>query len=130
MKINILLLFLVLCLFGFTISACFKWAARAPDKLPKTTALNKTYNYQGKVIIVGAGASGLAAAKVLEQNNIDYKILEAADRYGERLKKNTTLPDFILAVSNSWRNFVPVSHKPMQGKEATLLVVSFILHHL
>ncbi len=51
-------------------AGCFKWAARAKDKLPKQTALHKTYNYNGKVIIIGAGASGLAAAKVLEQNNI------------------------------------------------------------
>ena len=44
-------------------------------------------HYSGKVIIIGAGASGLAAAKVLEQNNIDYTILEATNRYGGRLKK-------------------------------------------
>jgi len=77
MKINHKLGLIVLCLFGLTISSCFKWAARAEDKLPEETALDKTYNYKGKVIIIGAGASGLAAAKVLEKNNIDYKILEA-----------------------------------------------------
>ena len=33
----------------------------------KKTALERTYSYSGKVLIVGAGASGLAAAKVLEQ---------------------------------------------------------------
>ena len=43
-------------------SSCLQWAARAEHKLPKETALQKKYDFDGKVIIVGAGASGLAAA--------------------------------------------------------------------
>ena len=54
------------------------------------------------VIIVGAGASGLAAAKVLEQNKIDYLILEATDRFGGRLKKDTTLADFPIDMGAEW----------------------------
>ena len=65
-------------------SSCLQWAARAENKLPKKTALQKKYDFDGKVIIVGAGASGLAAAKILEQNHIDYTVLEAANRYGGR----------------------------------------------
>ncbi|MGB1346944.1 MAG: NAD(P)-binding protein, partial [Pseudomonadales bacterium] len=64
----------------------FKWGSRALDLYPMDTAQHKTYHYQGKVIIIGAGAAGLAAATVLENNNIDYVILEATDRYGGRLK--------------------------------------------
>ena len=45
---------------------------------PEDNALDKTYNFEGKVIIIGAGASGLAAAKILQRNNIDYLILEAS----------------------------------------------------
>ena len=45
---------------------------------PKST-LERTYSYSGRVLIVGAGASGLAAAEVLEQNHIDYNIIEATD---------------------------------------------------
>ena len=40
------------------------------------TALHKTYDFSGKVIIIGAGASGLAAAKVLEKNNIQDYLVE------------------------------------------------------
>ena len=74
MKIRNVLLVLVTTSLTFCLSSCYKWAARAHKELPEQTALDKTYSYrctEGKVIIVGAGASGLAAAKVLEQNNID-----------------------------------------------------------
>ena len=68
----------------------FRWGSRALDMFPEDNALDKTYNYEGKVIIIGAGASGLAAAKILQRNNIDYLILEASNRYGGRLKENKT----------------------------------------
>ncbi|MED6119307.1 polyamine oxidase1, flavin-containing amine oxidoreductase [Stylosanthes scabra] len=42
------------------------------------------------VIIVGAGVSGISAAKVLAQNGItDLLILEASDRIGGRIRKET-----------------------------------------
>ena len=63
-------------------TGCFKWGSRAYDRFPETIALDKNYFYEGKVIIVGAGASGLAAARILERNNINYEIIEATDRYG------------------------------------------------
>ncbi|MGY8982562.1 MAG: NAD(P)-binding protein, partial [Cytophagales bacterium] len=44
--------------------------------------------FQGNVIIVGAGASGLAAAKKLEEEGISYQILEATDKLGGRIQKN------------------------------------------
>ena len=123
-------LFLVLSLFGLTISSCFKWAARASDKLPDITALNKSYTYEGKVIIVGAGAAGLAAAKVLEQNNIDYKILEAADRYGGRLKKNTTLADFPIDIGAEWLHSAPIALNKMKGKAGDQIDEELIPYHL
>lgn len=72
----------------------FRWGSRALDMFPEDNALDKTYNFEGKVIIIGAGASGLAAAKILQRNNIDYLVLEASNRYGGRLKENKTLADF------------------------------------
>ena len=77
----------VLALAALINVSCMNWAARAVEKLPEVTALDKSYEYSGKVIIVGAGPSGLAAAKILERNQIDYLILEATDRFGGRLKK-------------------------------------------
>lgn len=130
MKINFILGLILSCLFGLSISSCFKWAARAHDKLPDTTALNKSYNYQGKVIIVGAGAAGLAAAKVLEQNNIDYKILEASDRYGGRLKKNTTLADFPIDIGAEWIHSAPIVLNKLKGKAGDQIEEELIPYHL
>ena len=50
----------------------FRWGSRALDMFPEDNALDKAYNYEGKVIIIGARASGLAAAKILQRNNIDF----------------------------------------------------------
>lgn len=94
----------------------FSWAARAVDKLPQQTALDKSYKYDGKVIILGAGGSGLAAAKVLERNNIDYLILEATDRYGGRLKKDTTLADFPIDLGAEWIHSHPKVLNVIKGK--------------
>lgn len=130
MKINHILGLILLCLFGLTVSSCFKWAARAHNKISKTTALNKSYNYDGKVIIVGAGAAGLAAAKVLEQNNIDYKILEASDRYGGRLKKNTTLADFPIDIGAEWIHSAPIVLNKLKGKAGDQIEEELIPYHL
>ncbi|HAE32200.1 MAG TPA: hypothetical protein DCF89_13865 [Flavobacteriales bacterium] len=116
MKFRNVLLVLVTTSLTFCLSSCYKWAARAHKELPEQTALDKTYSYQGKVIIVGAGASGLAAAKVLEQNNIDYLILEATDRYGGRLKKDTTLADFPIDIGAEWIHSNPRVLNVIKGK--------------
>lgn len=107
---------ITISLFCFCLTGCFKWAARAKNKLPEKTALHKTYKYKGKVLIIGAGASGLAAAKVLEQNNIEYLILEATNRYGGRLKKDTTLADFPIDVGAEWLHSNPVTLNKLKGK--------------
>lgn len=112
-KVKILILILSIA----SLSGCFKWAARAKDKLPKQTALNETYTYQGKVIVIGAGASGLAAARILEQNNIDYAILEATHRYGGRLKKDTTFADFPIDIGAEWIHSAPIALNILKGKE-------------
>lgn len=130
MKVNSISLFIVFSFFCLTISGCFKWAARAHKKIPNKTALNKTYNYQGKVIIVGAGAAGLAAAKVLEQNNINYKILEASDRYGGRLKKNTTLADFPIDIGAEWIHSAPIVLNKLKGKAGDQIDEELIPYHL
>ena len=38
------------------------------------------------VIVLGAGVSGLFAAAQLQQNGVDYVVLEASNRIGGRIK--------------------------------------------
>ena len=130
MKIRSVLLLLIISTLSFCLTGCFNWAARAKNKLPKETALHKTYNYDGKIIIVGAGASGLAAAKVLEQNNIDYLILEATNRYGGRLKKDTTLADFPIDIGAEWLHSAPITLNKLKGKLGKEIDEELIPYHL
>lgn len=130
MKFRSVLLILFITSLSFCLSGCFNWAARGERKLPKETSLNKTYNYDGKIIIVGAGASGLAAAKVLEQNNIDYIILEATNRYGGRLKKDTILADFPIDIGAEWLHSAPITLNKLKGKQGTEIDEELIPYHL
>ncbi len=130
MKLRKAIIFLVFPLLITSLSGCLKWAARAVNKLPEETALHKTYNYDGKVVIVGAGASGLAAAKVLEQNNIDYLILEATNRYGGRLKKDTTLADFPIDIGAEWIHSAPIVLNVLKGKKGKQIEEELIPYKL
>ena len=129
-KIKILNKFYLLVITVFCFTSCLKWAARAEKKLPYETALNRTYEYSGKVIVIGAGASGLAAAKVLEKNNIDYTILEATNRYGGRLKKDTTLADFPIDIGAEWLHSAPITLNKLKGKQGEEIDEELIPYHL
>lgn len=130
MKLRKTIIYFALAISILSLSSCFKWAARAVNKLPEETALQKTYIYDGKVIIIGAGASGLAAAKVLEQNNIDYIILEATNRYGGRLKKDTTLADFPIDIGAEWLHSAPITLNKLKGKQGEEIDEKLIPYHL
>ena len=80
----------------------FHWGSRASRHLPEQTALDRKYDYDGEVLIVGAGAAGLAAARVLQENRVRYTILEATDRYGGRLKADASLADFPVDLGAEW----------------------------
>lgn len=130
MKIRNILLTLLIASSIIGLSSCLRWAARAESKLPAETALDKTYNYDGKVIIVGAGAAGMAAAKVLEKNNVDYIILEATDRYGGRLKKDTSLADFPIDIGAEWLHSAPITLNKLKGKKGQEIDEKLIPYHL
>lgn len=112
------------------VSSCMNWAARAVEKLPEVTAFGKSYEYSGKVIIVGAGPSGLAAAKILERNQIDYLILEATDRFGGRLKKDTTLADFPIDLGAEWIHSKPIVLNKIKGGAGNTIEEDLVPYHL
>jgi len=130
MKIFYLLRSLVVISVSVGLSECFRWAARAEGELPKETALDKSYVYDGRVVIVGAGAAGLAAAKVLEQNKIDYTILEATNRYGGRLKKDTALADFPIDIGAEWLHSAPITLNKLKGKKGSEIDEELIPYRL
>jgi monoamine oxidase len=71
------------------------------DETPDNSQ-NTENEVQGNVIIVGAGASGLAAAKKLEEAGISYQILEATDKLGGRIQKNENFADFPIDLGAEW----------------------------
>ncbi len=94
------LLFLVL---PFSFIACNK------DENPNTFGNTKNElqgnienGFQGNVIIVGAVASELAAAKKLEEEEISYQILEATYKVGVEIQKNETFSDFPIDLGAEW----------------------------
>lgn len=58
--------------------------------------------FDGKVIIIGAGAGGLAAGYLLQQQGTDFEILEASASYGGRMKINTDFADFPIPLGAEW----------------------------
>ncbi|MFT7647487.1 MAG: monoamine oxidase [Candidatus Poriferisodalaceae bacterium] len=58
--------------------------------------------FDGKVLIIGAGAAGMSAGHLLRQRGIDFTILEAAPTYGGRIKTATDFVDFPIPLGGEW----------------------------
>lgn len=59
-------------------------------------------DFSGNVLIIGAGAGGLAAGYLLAQQGIDFQILEASSVYGGRMRINTDFTDFPIPLGAEW----------------------------
>ncbi len=59
-------------------------------------------SFQGKVLIIGAGAAGLYAGYILKSKGIDFQILEAAPNYGGRTGKLTGFANFPIDTGAQW----------------------------
>lgn len=59
-------------------------------------------NLDQSVIIIGAGAGGMAAGYLLAQQGIDFQILEASSVYGGRMRINTDFADFPIPLGAEW----------------------------
>lgn len=62
----------------------------------------ETVSPSQKVIVIGAGAAGLSAAYLLNQQGIDVQILEASNRYGGRIKRDLGFVDFPIPLGGEW----------------------------
>lgn len=61
-----------------------------------------TPQFDGSVLIVGAGAAGLAAGYLLHRFGIDFTIVEARDRIGGRTKGLSGFADFPIDLGAEW----------------------------
>lgn len=59
-------------------------------------------DFNGSVLIIGAGAAGMATAYLLEQLGIAYQILEADTSYGGRFRTNDSFTDFPIPLGAEW----------------------------
>lgn len=59
-------------------------------------------DFEGTVLIIGAGAAGMATAYLLEQQGISYQILEADTSYGGRFRTNNDFTDFPIPLGAEW----------------------------
>ncbi len=59
-------------------------------------------DFTGSVMIIGAGAAGMASAHFLAQKGIDFQILEASNTYGGRMKHTTSFVDFPIPLGAEW----------------------------
>ncbi len=67
----------------------------------KLTAF-EDFKYDGKVLIIGAGAAGLYAGYMLQSKGINFQILEADSHYGGRVGKLTGFADYPLDLGAQW----------------------------
>lgn len=59
-------------------------------------------DFNGTVLIIGAGAAGMAAGYLLQQLGVAYQIVEADVSYGGRFRTNTTFTDFPIPLGAEW----------------------------
>lgn len=59
-------------------------------------------NFDGNVLIIGAGSAGLMAGHVLNQHNIDFQIIEASSRFGGRVMEIEGFADFPIDLGAEW----------------------------
>jgi monoamine oxidase len=72
----------------------------APAQRPKS--LEGTPSFGGKVLVVGAGASGLYAGYLLRGKGVDVTILEASAIHGGRLGKVSGFADYDIDTGAEW----------------------------
>ena len=64
-------------------------------------------NFDGSVLIVGAGAAGMAAAYLLKRYGIACQVLEAGSRFGGRVRRDDTLAEFPIDLGAEWIHHDP-----------------------
>lgn len=82
---------------GGSLAACSDWFAPEDNGIDGVPA-----NVGEKILIVGAGAAGMAAGHLLRQRGANFQILEAAHTYGGRIKRSSDFVDFPIPLGGEW----------------------------
>lgn len=61
-----------------------------------------TGNFDGDVLVIGAGAAGLSAAHFLHRAGVEVNVLEAATAHGGRIKTARDFVDFPIPLGGEW----------------------------
>ena len=61
-----------------------------------------TGGFDGRVLVIGAGAAGMSAGYLLAKNDVDVTIVEAAPTHGGRIKRAADFVDFPLPLGGEW----------------------------
>ena len=73
------------------------------SSLPSVEAKdNAAMSSKKRIIVIGAGLAGLAAAKTLQAQGHEVLVLEARDRIGGRIWTSTKWPDMPLDLGATW----------------------------
>ncbi len=70
--------------------------------LSACSSTNATSDFTGRVLVIGAGAGGLTAGYLLNQQGIDFTILEASGNVGGRMKRTRDFADFPIPLGAEW----------------------------
>lgn len=74
-------------------------------------------DFEGKVLIIGAGAAGLTTAYLLHKLNIDFEVLEASSDFGGRVKRIEGFADFPIDLGAEWIHTDPSILNQIAGNE-------------
>jgi monoamine oxidase len=85
-----------LALFGLTLLGAVNHACGAQSSADTTTAS------QRRVVVIGAGLAGLAAAQTLQQSGYDVVVVEARERVGGRVWTSLKWADAPLDLGATW----------------------------
>lgn len=97
-------------------------AASADSQTNKST-------FDGSVIIIGAGAAGLASGHLLSQQGISFKILEALSYHGGRMKRTTDFADFPIPLGAEWIHVNPAILDEIVNDEAVDVDIETTLYN-
>ncbi|MFY0672143.1 MAG: FAD-dependent oxidoreductase [Bacteroidia bacterium] len=82
-------------------------------------------DFKGKVLIIGAGVAGMSAAYLLQQQNIEFEILEAHTTYGGRVKRTTDFANFPIPLGAEWLHVKPSQLNDIVNDEAIEIGIDF-----